>query len=55
MRRSASGSWRRRFTGGCEVSLLVAGALHLDVVVDAPHLPQRDETVMGRAVAYRFG
>jgi ribokinase len=35
--------------------VLVVGALHLDVVVDAPHLPALDETVMGSAVAYRFG
>jgi ribokinase len=35
--------------------VFVAGALHLDVVVDAPHLPARDETVTGSAVAYRFG
>lgn len=37
------------------MDVLVAGALHLDVVVDAPHLPALDETVVGRAVAYRFG
>lgn len=35
--------------------VFVAGALHLDVVVDAPHLPRLDETVVGSAVAYRFG
>jgi ribokinase len=35
--------------------VLVVGALHLDVVVDAPHLPSLDETVVGSAVAYRFG
>lgn len=35
--------------------VLVVGALHLDVVVDAPHLPALDETVVGQAVAYRFG
>ena len=35
--------------------VLVVGALHLDVVVDAPHLPALDETVVGSAVAYRFG
>jgi ribokinase len=38
-----------------EPSILVVGALHLDVVVDAPHLPAPDETVVGHAVAYRFG
>ena len=37
------------------MDVLVVGALHLDVVVDAPHLPARDETVVGSAVAYRFG
>jgi ribokinase len=35
--------------------ILVVGALHLDVVVDAPRLPALDETLMGSAVAYRFG
>lgn len=35
--------------------VFVAGALHLDVVVNAPHLPARDETVVGSAVGYRFG
>jgi ribokinase len=35
--------------------VFVVGALHLDVVVDAPHLPALDETVVGSAVAYRFG
>jgi ribokinase len=37
------------------MSVFVGGALHLDVVVDAPHLPGRDETVVGSAVDYRFG
>jgi ribokinase len=36
-------------------AILVVGALHLDVVVDAPHLPALDETVVGHSVAYRFG
>jgi len=35
--------------------VLVLGALHLDVVVDAPRLPRIDETLAGTAVAYRFG
>lgn len=35
--------------------LLVAGSLHLDVVVDAPSLPRLDQTVTGQGVAYRFG
>lgn len=35
--------------------VFVLGALHLDVVVDAPHLPRLDETVVGSGVAYRFG
>jgi ribokinase len=35
--------------------VFVMGALHLDVVVDAPHLPALDETVVGSGVAYRFG
>lgn len=35
--------------------VLVAGALHLDVVVDAPRLPHIDETLMGSAVHYVCG
>ncbi|WP_306120122.1 MULTISPECIES: ribokinase [unclassified Roseitalea] len=35
--------------------VLVAGALHLDVVVDAPRLPRPDETLMGAAVRYVCG
>jgi len=37
------------------VSVFVTGSLHLDVVLRAPHLPQRDETVAGSAVDYVFG
>jgi ribokinase len=37
------------------MSVLVAGALHLDVVVRAPHLPGLDETVTGSSVDYVFG
>ena len=32
------------------MSVLVAGSLHLDVIVRAPHLPRQDETVRGEAV-----
>lgn len=35
--------------------VFVVGALHLDVVVDAPRLPALDETLIGDSVAYRFG
>ena len=35
--------------------ILVMGALHHDVVVDAPRLPRLDETLVGHAVDYRFG
>ena len=35
--------------------ILVAGALHWDVVVTAPRLPQPDETVVGQEVRYLFG
>jgi len=35
--------------------ILVAGALHLDVVVTAPRLPRPDETLAGSAVAYPLG
>ncbi|WP_170473238.1 PfkB family carbohydrate kinase [Ruegeria arenilitoris] len=35
--------------------VFIVGALHLDVVVDAPRLPALDETLMGKRVSYRFG
>jgi ribokinase len=35
--------------------ILIAGSLHLDVMVAAPHLPRMDETVTGLGVAYAFG
>lgn len=35
--------------------VLVLGALHHDVVVDAPALPREDETLKGTGVDYRFG
>ena len=35
--------------------VFVVGAIHLDVVVDAPRLPELDETLIGDSVAYRFG
>lgn len=35
--------------------VMVLGALHYDVVVAAPDLPRRDETLRGRGVEYRFG
>lgn len=37
------------------MKVLVAGSLHLDVVVQAPHLPRLDETVTGTGVDYVFG
>ncbi|MCY1125906.1 PfkB family carbohydrate kinase [Frigidibacter sp. RF13] len=37
------------------MSLLVCGALHHDVIVQAPRLPVADETLMGSAVSYAFG
>jgi ribokinase len=37
------------------VTVLVAGALHLDVVLSAPHLPAPDETVTGSSVQYICG
>lgn len=35
--------------------MVVCGSLHLDVVVNAPHLPQKDETVVGTSVNYVCG
>lgn len=37
------------------MSVLVAGALHLDAIVDAPRLPRQDETLIGSAVSYALG
>ncbi|WP_425039483.1 PfkB family carbohydrate kinase [Primorskyibacter sp. S187A] len=37
------------------MSVFVVGSLHLDVVLNAPHLPGLDETVTGHDVAYVFG
>ena len=37
------------------MSVLVAGSLHLDVIVATPHLPREDETVTGSHVTYAFG
>ena len=37
----------------CDV--FVVGALHLDVIVNAPRLPRLDETLIGDAVDYAFG
>ncbi len=37
------------------MSVLVAGSLHLDVIVATPHLPREDETVTGSEVTYAFG
>lgn len=37
------------------MTVFVAGALHLDVVLRAPRLPALDETVVGSAVDYVFG
>jgi len=35
--------------------LCVTGSLHLDVVVNSPHLPKPDETISGTNVNYVFG
>ena len=37
------------------IDVVVAGSLHLDVVVEAPRLPHLDETLVGRSVDYRLG
>lgn len=37
------------------MSILVVGAIHHDVIVDAPRLPRIDETLTGSAVRYAFG
>lgn len=38
-----------------EADILVAGSLHLDVIVHAPHLPRPDQTVTGSSVSYASG
>lgn len=37
------------------MAVFVVGALHLDVIVDAPRLPRIDETLVGQSVRYAFG
>ena len=37
------------------MSILVVGAIHHDVIVDAPRLPREDETLPGSGVRYAFG
>ena len=37
------------------MSVFVLGAIHWDVVVDAPRLPRLGETLPGTGVDYRFG
>lgn len=37
------------------MSILVVGAIHHDVIVDAPSIPRLDETLPGSAVRYAFG
>jgi ribokinase len=35
--------------------IIVCGSLHLDIMVDAPHLPRVDETAVGTKWAYKCG
>ncbi|MBV6657976.1 MAG: bifunctional hydroxymethylpyrimidine kinase/phosphomethylpyrimidine kinase [Devosiaceae bacterium] len=37
------------------MSILVLGAIHHDVIVEAPRLPMLDETLPGQSVRYAFG
>jgi ribokinase len=37
------------------MDILVVGALHHDVIVNAPRLPELDETLKGQSVAYALG
>lgn len=37
------------------IDVAVVGSLHLDIVVDAPRLPMRDETLMGQSWFYKCG
>jgi ribokinase len=38
-----------------KTAVMVAGSLHYDIVVKAPHMPQLDETLQGSAVDYVAG
>jgi ribokinase len=38
-----------------EMDVLVVGALHHDVIVNAPRMPELDETLNGQSVAYALG
>ncbi|WP_410014473.1 PfkB family carbohydrate kinase [Sodalis sp. C49] len=35
--------------------ILVVGSLHYDMMVDAPHLPEKGETVIGDSASFKFG
>jgi len=35
--------------------IVVVGSLHYDIMLDAPHRPEKGETVMGTACRYKFG
>ena len=35
--------------------IVVVGSLHYDIMLDAPHRPEKGETVMGSACRYKFG
>ncbi|MET3813629.1 sugar/nucleoside kinase (ribokinase family) [Pantoea sp. UYEF8] len=35
--------------------IAVTGSLHYDIMLDAPHRPEKGETVMGSACHYKFG
>jgi ribokinase len=37
------------------IDVAVVGSLHLDIMVEAPRLPQRDETLIGSAWRYKCG
>lgn len=37
------------------MTVFVCGSLHLDIIVQSPHLPRLDETVTGQGVTYAFG
>lgn len=36
-------------------NIVVVGSLHYDIMLDAPHRPEKGETVMGSACRYKFG
>jgi ribokinase len=55
MRPKVCASWQTTFTAPPDEHFRLRGALNLDMIVPAPRLPRRDETLVGQGVRYAFG